>query len=548
MKFRSASFNGEVFNVTCPYCSTILEVTEEELDSINTQYGGAYPCEHSECRYTITFPDAKERTRLKAGHVIENEKPPQIELVETVENQGQPAKEITCPNCNKKHSKKDKDCPFCRFNRKEAQKKKVKTSPPEIDYPLSPSPSEEDSDVADSSPPPWVGDNSVWYGFVYIMLFLGSVGTFICQIIYLIISINGFFNGDGHAFAHLLVMLYYLEAAIILGWMYFMVSEEFQLRIPDSLEWMEIEWFSNFRLMLGGMGIYLNLFASIICIFIFAIYTVISLLISFESAFWPFIYLISSIGALASFGWMKLLIDYKLDLENLGDAAVEEALIEATGKKADKRLGEDLRKVEYLSFRKKRIEDLSPLDQCTELSQLILDKNPEFKNFAQLKRIPSLTNLSLRSCRLDNISFLHGLERISNLHMSHNQITDLTPLEGLSNLERLSLNDNQITDLGPLSGLERLAELDLGENKITSLGPLSGLIKLKVLKLRDNFITDLTPLRSLTELEHLFLELNPTLCKSEIENLHKALPKCNIEGFWPSKDDNSEHNNILWRD
>ena len=58
---------------------------------------------------------------------------------------------------------------------------------------------------------------------------------------------------------------------------------------------------------------------------------------------------------------------------------------------------------------------------------------------------------------------------------------------------------------------------------------LEKLTKLETLFLSYNKLTDVKGLENLTQLTHLYLENNPDLTKAQIDELQKALPKCNIE-------------------
>jgi Leucine-rich repeat (LRR) protein len=58
--------------------------------------------------------------------------------------------------------------------------------------------------------------------------------------------------------------------------------------------------------------------------------------------------------------------------------------------------------------------------------------------------------------------------------------------------------------------------------------PLKDLSQLQLLYLDANKLTGLTPLKDLTQLTELRLSDNPSLSKVQIDELQKALPKCNI--------------------
>ena len=98
------------------------------------------------------------------------------------------------------------------------------------------------------------------------------------------------------------------------------------------------------------------------------------------------------------------------------------------------------------------------------------------------------------------------LEKVTKLHLGDNHLTDVKGLEKLTKLEVLILADNQLTDV---KGLEKLTQLTH-------------------LYLHRNQLTDVKGLEKLTQLKHLILHNNLALTKAQIDQLQKALPKCEI--------------------
>ena len=77
--------------------------------------------------------------------------------------------------------------------------------------------------------------------------------------------------------------------------------------------------------------------------------------------------------------------------------------------------------------------------------------------------------------------------------------------------------------------LEKVTILDLRSDKLTDVTGLEKLTKLEELYFSDNQLTDVKGLENLTKLESLWIGDNPSLTKSQIAELQKALPKCDIE-------------------
>jgi Leucine-rich repeat (LRR) protein len=97
-------------------------------------------------------------------------------------------------------------------------------------------------------------------------------------------------------------------------------------------------------------------------------------------------------------------------------------------------------------------------------------------------------------------------EKVTRLYLDYNQLTDVKSLENLTQLKELYLIGNQLTDVKGLEKLTQLKNLYLIGNQLTSVKGLENLDQLKVLSLRNN----------------------PDLTKAQIDELKKALPKCDI--------------------
>ena len=77
--------------------------------------------------------------------------------------------------------------------------------------------------------------------------------------------------------------------------------------------------------------------------------------------------------------------------------------------------------------------------------------------------------------------------------------------------------------------LEKVDVLNLGDGKLTELPKgLEKFTELETLFLENNQLTDVKGLEKLTQLKILWLDDNPDLTKAQIDELQKALPKCDI--------------------
>jgi Leucine-rich repeat (LRR) protein len=79
-----------------------------------------------------------------------------------------------------------------------------------------------------------------------------------------------------------------------------------------------------------------------------------------------------------------------------------------------------------------------------------------------------------------------------------------------------------------LEKLTQLKLLTLGNNQLTEVKGLEKFTQLTYLILNDNKLTDVKGLGRLAKLRQLGLYNNPDLTKTQIDELQKALPKCEI--------------------
>ena len=111
------------------------------------------------------------------------------------------------------------------------------------------------------------------------------------------------------------------------------------------------------------------------------------------------------------------------------------------------------------------------------------------------------------------------------------QLTEVPKgLEMLTKLKTLSLENNKLTDVKGLEKLTQLTKLYLGKNQLTDVKGLEKLIRLTQLSLENNRLTDVKGIEKLTQLTWLDLRGNPNLTKAQIDQLQKALPRCDIQG------------------
>ena len=184
--------------------------------------------------------------------------------------------------------------------------------------------------------------------------------------------------------------------------------------------------------------------------------------------------------------------------------------------------------------------DLSPLEQCIQLQQIILSHNKlEQINLSPIRHCEKLTVLQLDYNLLESIDLnvLENFQELRHLNLSQNKLTtidlapmtnstgliileldfnviqkiDLNPLQNSIGLRALGLNNNQLTaiDLSPISQFNQLTQLKLRSNKLSeiNLAHLNGCISLETLDISHNPLEtlDLKPIATFTKLQRVGL-------------------------------------------
>ncbi|HBU22584.1 MAG TPA: hypothetical protein DEB17_01040, partial [Chlorobaculum sp.] len=125
---------------------------------------------------------------------------------------------------------------------------------------------------------------------------------------------------------------------------------------------------------------------------------------------------------------------------------------------------------------------MSDLDVIRQIEQELgmqlepVDKLKWYSKGYKLDKDQRVTAIGLYDCGSDTldriIQPLESLKSLSELSLSSNQITDISPLASLNSLSMLWLDRNQITDIAPLASLNSLSMLWLFGNKISDIAPL----------------------------------------------------------------------------
>jgi len=180
----------------------------------------------------------------------------------------------------------------------------------------------------------------------------------------------------------------------------------------------------------------------------------------------------------------------------------------------------DLKNVYFLRARGKNIADLSGLEHCTNLREIVLEENSiadvsalaglvdvQFLNLAKnqisdvapIANLKKLQYLKLDQNQLTKIDAVRELEALTSIYLAGNKVESIEPLTSLKKLQMLDLSENGLKDISPLSGLEWLSSLNLDGNGLSDLAPLAGLTELRFTMIRNNDVKDLSVLVSMAK-------------------------------------------------
>lgn len=177
----------------------------------------------------------------------------------------------------------------------------------------------------------------------------------------------------------------------------------------------------------------------------------------------------------------------------------------------------------FLSLSSCKINNLTPLTNCTTLMKLDLHCGFIATDLKPLSNCTTLTKLSLNyssklsdpsnSDNVDDLTTLSNLETLSNykilkkLYISFSRVSNFAHLTNCTSLKLLNLAGSRIRDLTPLANCTALQQLNLaGCYPIDNLGALAKCTVLQQLNLSNcEKVSDLTPLANCTALQQLNL-------------------------------------------
>ncbi len=128
--------------------------------------------------------------------------------------------------------------------------------------------------------------------------------------------------------------------------------------------------------------------------------------------------------------------------------------------------------LEKLTFSTKNVNDLTPLQNLTNLQVLMFTGSNQTIDLTPIQNLKNLRYLYFQHALVINLTPLQNLINLEELFFGWNQVTDLTPLQNLKNLQKLDFQENQVWDLSPLLNLANLEYLRFWGNQVSDISPL----------------------------------------------------------------------------
>lgn len=170
-----------------------------------------------------------------------------------------------------------------------------------------------------------------------------------------------------------------------------------------------------------------------------------------------------------------------------------------------------LKDVTELSLQSKKLTDISILCHCHYLEVLDLSEN-YIKDITPLSNLRKLTELKIYCNDITNASHLSGLTSLTYLDVSENNIWHLPNMDRLTQLKSLYANECGLEDISNLKDVISLEVLDVGDNNVRDLYSLGELSKLRELYVEDNEIEEIEVLTKLPALRILHAYNNRICC------------------------------------
>lgn len=176
----------------------------------------------------------------------------------------------------------------------------------------------------------------------------------------------------------------------------------------------------------------------------------------------------------------------------------------------------NLNKLVHLNLNFLKIEDLSPIQNLTNIESFAMEFSPlalTEQNLSYFEKLIKIKFLGLRNRLIRKLDYFKDMTQMSDLELGGNIINDLRPLENMIELKTLNLGTNSnLLDISPLHKMAKLQKLNLSGTSTPRggriemiVGDLSVVKELKSLtSFESNFnkkLRDITPLQYCANLE-----------------------------------------------
>lgn len=197
--------------------------------------------------------------------------------------------------------------------------------------------------------------------------------------------------------------------------------------------------------------------------------------------------------------------------------------------------------LEVLNVKMNRIRNLSGLESCRNLHDLILWGCTSLEDISVVRMFSELRLLDLDACRLVKDIFpISNLNKLMYLNLNDTRVEDLKSIKNLSNLEIFTMDFCPVAmseqNLTYFENLTKMKFLGLSNRMIRNLYYFRNMTQLADLELGGNAISDLSPLENLTELQVLNLNSNPSLVDISPLYRMKKLKKLHVSGLKAGKE------------
>lgn len=150
----------------------------------------------------------------------------------------------------------------------------------------------------------------------------------------------------------------------------------------------------------------------------------------------------------------------------------------------------------------KGLVDISPLQMCTEVRELILSGN-EIRDLAGLERMNSLKKLYLVNNPVQDLTPIIHLKHLQEMNIKNTKINNLSELVEMSSLKKLNITHTSIQDFSLLPQFQKLESLSVhisNREQLYAISKVDNLKHLYILGLENVSELDLLVLQNLNKL------------------------------------------------